>query len=59
MTTKSSHLLDYENKWVALSKDKVIASGKTIQQVQKKLEKIKDKSAILLKVLPFNATYSP
>lgn len=60
MTPKSSQLLKYENKWVALSKDKVVASGTTIQQIQKKLERTKDnKSAILLRVLPFNSSYSP
>lgn len=60
MALKSSYLLRYENQWVAVStKNEVIAAGKTINIVQKKLGKLKNKSATLLKVLPFNSSYSP
>ena len=59
MKLQSSHLLPYENKWVALEKTKVVASGTTIQQVQRKLEKEKNKKAVLLWVLPFNTSFSP
>ncbi|OGV94737.1 hypothetical protein A3A66_01915 [Microgenomates group bacterium RIFCSPLOWO2_01_FULL_46_13] len=54
-------LISYENKWIALSSDKkrVIASGKTIETVEKKLAKAKNSEAILMKVLPFETVYSP
>lgn len=53
--------LPYENKWVAMTPDrkKVVASGETIKEVDKKLKKIKNKTAILTKVLPFDKSYSP
>lgn len=60
MTIKNI-LIPYENKWVALSPDrkKVVASGNTVQDVDKKLKKMKNKSVVITKVLPFDKTYSP
>lgn len=54
-------LIPYENKWVALSpnRKRVWASGDTVKEVNKKLEKMKNKTAILSKVLAFDKNYSP
>ena len=56
-------LLNYENKWVALTLDnkKVIASDKDFKKLHHKLEKMKigKKEAIMHYVLPFGAHYSP
>lgn len=59
----TSPLFRYENKWVATSPDgrKVVASGKTIEVVTRKLNKldIKKDEAVLTKVVPFNLYLSP
>jgi len=54
-------LLPFENKWVALSADrkKVVASGRTIKELDKNLIKQKIKDVILTKVLPFDQVLSP
>ena len=58
----SKLLLKYANKWIALSADrkKVIASAKSIGELDKKLPKTKQKSDVIFHhVLPINGTYSP
>lgn len=54
-------LVNFENKWVALTPDrkKVIASSVTVEELDKKLAKMKNKDAILTKVLPFDQIFSP
>lgn len=54
-------LISYENKWVALSPDgkEVIAWGTTPVSVSKKLDKMGNKTAQLLKVPRFDIHYSP
>lgn len=54
-------LLPYENKWVALSKDrsKVLYAAKTLDNLLKQLSKIKKKDVILHFVPPFNTYLSP
>ena len=61
MKLASSYLANYENKWVAVDaqKKRVLASGNTPAAVYKKLQNVKDKGIALLKVMPFNASYSP
>lgn len=65
MRTKKSDqkniLVPYENQWVALNAkgDHIRASGATLKAVNKKLDLIGDKDAVLTYVLPFNKTYSP
>jgi len=61
ISKQSNILIPYENHWVALSPtgDEVRAAGKTLTAVNKKLESIDDKDAVLTYVLPFNKTYSP
>lgn len=51
----------YEKKWVALSPDgkRVVAAASTIKSVDKKLDKMGEKDAVLTFVLPFNKSYSP
>jgi len=54
-------LIPFENKWVALSPDrkKVIASGSSIKELDRKLEKLGDEKAVFTKVLPFDQVLSP
>jgi len=54
-------LIPFENQWVALMPDrkKVIASGATIKELDRQLTKLKNKDAILTKVLPFDQVFSP
>lgn len=56
----SKILLPFENKWVALSENhkSVLASGKTLKEVTKKVNKSGDR-AILLKVPPFDISFVP
>lgn len=51
----------YENKWVALSGDytRVLASGRSLKEVDAKLKDSERVEAVLHKVLPFNAVYAP
>jgi hypothetical protein len=54
-------LIPFENKWVALTTDrkKVVASGRTIKELDKNLIKQKIKDVVLTKVLPFDQALSP
>ena len=54
-------LSQYENRYIALSKDraKIIASGKTIKDLENKLEKMKIKKTVIEYVEPLNAYLSP
>lgn len=54
-------LIPFENMWVALSVDRkrVVASGKTIKELEKKMDKIGNCEVIFTKVLPFDQFYSP
>lgn len=51
----------YVNKWVAVNKDEseVIASGKDIIEVEKKLEKNKQSVSHIKYILPFDKYYAP
>jgi len=53
--------MDHENEWVALTPDrkKVIASGKTLEEVDIKLKEKKQKNIILHFVPPFDGTIAP
>lgn len=54
-------LIPFENKWVALTTDrkKVVASGRTIKELDKNLIKRRIKNVVLTKVLPFDQVLSP
>lgn len=54
-------LIPFEDMWVALSLDRkrVIASGETIKELKKKMEKIGSNDVIFTKVFSFNQFYSP
>ncbi|MDD5147196.1 MAG: DUF5678 domain-containing protein [Candidatus Daviesbacteria bacterium] len=54
-------LLPYENKWVALNRNrtKVVADSDDLKNLDKKLKKLKAKNVIISWILPFNASYSP
>jgi len=54
-------LSQYENLYIALSEDraKIIASDKTIKNLENKLEKMKIKKAVIEFVEPLNAYLSP
>lgn len=56
----SSPLLDYENKWVALTPDreKVVASARSIEQLEKKVKRLKNQDAIFTYVPPFDRILS-
>lgn len=58
---KANMLLKYENKWVALNKNrnKVLHAATTIDQLNKVLTKTKEKDVILHYVMPFNGNISP
>lgn len=53
-------LLDYEKKWVALSSDnkKVLASGDTIPELEKKIKGINSNKFVLTWVPPFDKVLS-
>lgn len=57
---KASILLPYENKWVALSKNrsKVLYSAKSLETLYKILKKTQEKDVILHYVPPFDGHYS-
>jgi hypothetical protein len=63
MTKAAKILLPYENKWVALNKnkDKVLASAKDVKVLGEKLEakKVKKGEAILTWVFPFSHSIAP
>lgn len=54
-------LLSNQNRWIAISSDKskVLASGKSIQEVEKKLVKLDAKDAVVTFVPPANRYLSP
>lgn len=58
---KANMLLKYENKWVALDKNRnrVLHAAATIDQLNKVLTKTREKDAILHYVMPFNGNISP
>lgn len=58
---KASILLNYENKWVALSKDRsrVVDAARNLDSLFKRLSKSKKKDVILHFVPPFNSYLSP
>ncbi len=53
-------MVNYENKWVALSSDKkkVVAAGSSIKQLEKKLKGFKKEEVILTFVPPFDKVLS-
>lgn len=57
---KANILLNHENKWVALSKDrdKVLFASKSLESLFKKLDKVKNKDVILHYVPPFDGYLS-
>jgi len=61
MRKRANPLAHYENKWVALSPDnrKVVASGTTVKEVDQKLRRLKNKDAVLTKVISFDSFLSP
>lgn len=54
-------LIPFENMWVALSLDRkrVVASGRTTRELEKKVDKIGNDEVVFTKVLPFDQFYSP
>lgn len=58
---KMNILLKYENKWVALDKNriKVLYAATTIDQLNKVLTKAKENDVILHYVMPFDGNISP
>lgn len=54
-------LIPFENMWVALSLDRkrVVASGGTVKELEKKMNKIGNSEVIFTRVLPFDQFYSP
>lgn len=57
----SKILSKYENKWVALNENnsKVLAFGNSITEVEKKLQKLKEKNAVITRILPLDKLYAP
>ncbi|OGE69141.1 hypothetical protein A3B55_02605 [Candidatus Daviesbacteria bacterium RIFCSPLOWO2_01_FULL_43_15] len=59
LSPKPESLLPYENKWIAHTFDgkKILASGKTVEQLDKKLKKLRVKRAksVLMYVPSFDA----
>lgn len=53
--------MKYENKWVALTPDrkKVIASARTVEVLDKKVQKLKNSDAIYHHVLPIKGSLAP
>lgn len=58
---KSSILLKYENKWVALNteRNKVLFSSNSVEKLYKLLSKKANKNVILHYVMPFKGTLAP
>lgn len=59
--TYEKALLSNQNKWIAVSsgKSKIIASGKSIQEVEKKLSKLDVKDVVITFVPPADRYLSP
>lgn len=60
MIIKKTLLLEYENKWVALNKNKtkIVFAGDTIEELDKKIRDSKTSNLSILKVPPFNLRFS-
>lgn len=60
MKVQSSMLYKYEKKWVALTPDRksVVASSKSLRQLDKKLKEIRQKNVILHYVPPLDGFQS-
>ncbi len=61
-TRKRFELLKkFQKKWVALNvgESKILAFGNTTREVDKKLEKVKEKASIVEYVMPFDVLISP
>jgi hypothetical protein len=56
-----NELAKYGDQYVALSQDsaKIVASGKTIKDLHKKLEKVKAKDVIIDYIAPIDVSLSP
>lgn len=54
-------LLNYQNKWVALNKTKtkILATGSTIKEIEKKIAKTQQKNVIVTHILPQDRLYAP
>lgn len=54
-------LLKYQNKWVALdeARTKILATGSTISEVEKKIARLQKKNVIVTHVLPQDRLYAP
>lgn len=54
-------LSPYVNKWIAVNNDEteVLVSGKSIIDVENRLEKEKKQASHIMFVLPFNRQYAP
>lgn len=54
-------LLKYQNKWVALNeaRTKILASGSTIKEIEKKIAQIKEKNVVVTYILPQDRLYAP
>ena len=60
MTTKTiKDLAKYENKWVALVKERIVAAGKDAFAAHQQAIKRGYKDFTLVKVLPFDGYYIP
>lgn len=60
MTPKTiQDLIKYENKWVALVKERIVAAGKDAFAAHQQALKRGYKDFTLFKVLPFNGYYMP
>ncbi len=62
MKAKSNNpLINYENEWVALTKDgkKVVSHAVSFKSLSQKLKKLKLKDIIMTRVFPFDGYYSP
>lgn len=59
MSTKL--LMDYVNKWVALTPDRkrVIASARTVEVLDRKVKKLNNPEAIYHRVLPLKGSMAP
>lgn len=57
----SNPLLNYENKWVALTTDrkKVLAAGDTIPELEKKVKGVSSKKFVFTWVPPFDVRLAP
>lgn len=54
-------LKEFQNKWVAFNKDysRILASGNSSQEIDKKMRKVREKASVIEYVIPFDQTISP